>query len=117
MSDTRGFTLIEVLVATAIAAVLMLSLMRGLSLGLDLIGRARSVERAALIAQSTLALLGRAVPLRPGVIADRVGPFQRVVRIARLQAAGAGGLAAYRVQVQVGRDGRVVALDSVRLGP
>jgi prepilin-type N-terminal cleavage/methylation domain-containing protein len=134
---TRGFTLIEVLVATAIAALLMVSLMRSFSLGLRMVGRAGDSLDAVLVAESTLAMVGRAIPLAPGERADRVGPYVRRLRISRIvtpaETPGAPGispgvsvgvspgygLTAYQVSVAVawrhGLHERAVRLDTVRL--
>lgn len=121
----RGFTLIEVLVATAIAALMMLALMRAFSLGLTMVGRARDSLSAVLIAESTLDSLGRSIPLRTGRGADRVDGYRRTILIRPVASGGAApsvaGLTAYRVSVAVSwrrdRHWRRVRLDSVRLGP
>src|SRR5579864_192626 len=62
----NGFTLLEVIVAFAIAAILMVAMLRALTLGLDGSRRAEAMTRAAVLAESTLDSLGVAAPLRDG---------------------------------------------------
>jgi len=61
--DESGFTLIEVLVATTIAALLLLPLLRGFSTGLMATTRSSGLTEATLIAQSTLETVGAQAPL------------------------------------------------------
>jgi general secretion pathway protein I len=72
MSRTRGkaldgFTLIEVLVAFAIAALLIVPLMRLVSAGLGSFERAQNYATATLWAQSIIANAGVQTPLAEGV--------------------------------------------------
>jgi len=72
MTDARarvaaGFTLIEVLVAFAIAALLIVPLMRLVSTGLGSFDRAQNYATATLWAQSILANAGVQAPLAEGV--------------------------------------------------
>lgn len=62
-----GFTLIEVLVAFAIAALLIVPLMRLVSTGLGSFDRAQNYATATLWAQSILANAGVQTPLVAGV--------------------------------------------------
>jgi len=62
-----GFTLIEVLVAFAIAALLIVPLMRLVSTGLGSFDRAQNYATATLWAQSILANAGVQTPLTVGV--------------------------------------------------
>lgn len=62
-----GFTLIEVLVAFAIAALLIVPLMRLVSAGLGSFDRAQNYATATLWAQSILANAGVQTPLAEGV--------------------------------------------------
>jgi general secretion pathway protein I len=61
-----GFTLIEIVVAFAIAALSITALMRIFSNALDITHRAGGVTQATLIAQSKLAAVGGAIPLLDG---------------------------------------------------
>lgn len=66
-SRARGFTLIEVLVAFAIAALLLVPLLHLISLGLGTFGRAQNYTTATLWADSTLENLGMQEPIVEGV--------------------------------------------------
>lgn len=70
-ADESGFTLIEVLVATTIAALLLLPLLRGFSTGLATTTRSNGLTEATLIAQSTLDTLGAQTPLDQTTSVDR----------------------------------------------
>ncbi|HEX4193780.1 MAG TPA: prepilin-type N-terminal cleavage/methylation domain-containing protein [Stellaceae bacterium] len=70
-ADESGFTLIEVLVATTIAALLLLPLLRGFSTGLATTTRSGGLTEATLIAQSTLETIGAQRPLDAATSVDR----------------------------------------------
>jgi prepilin-type N-terminal cleavage/methylation domain-containing protein len=70
-TDESGFTLIEVLVATTIAALLLLPLLRGFSAGLTATTRSGGLTEATLIAQSTLEAVGAETPLDEAQGLDR----------------------------------------------
>jgi prepilin-type N-terminal cleavage/methylation domain-containing protein len=70
-ADESGFTLIEVLVATTIAALLLLPLLRGFSTGLATTTRSSGLTEATLIAQSTLETIGAQTPLDEATSVDR----------------------------------------------
>lgn len=70
MSAERGFTLIEVLVAFAIAALSVAVLVRAVSTGMLAAHTARNYEEAVVRARSHLAALGRDATL---VVGDRSG--------------------------------------------
>ena len=70
-ADESGFTLIEVLVATTIAALLLLPLLRGFSTGLAATTRSAGLTEATLIAQSTLEAMGAEGPLDEASGLDR----------------------------------------------
>jgi type II secretion system protein I len=123
----RGFTLIEVMVALAIATLMMVGLMRSFSLGLTTVGRAREAIDAALIAESTLESIGVEFPLVAGDMSDRVGPYTRHISLKQVafpqqSAAGAprDGWQPYLISVTVSWRGglreRSIHLDTVRLG-
>lgn len=62
----RGFTMLEVLVAFLLAAMLLTVILSGFSTGLSGLSRTGKTAQAALIAQSRLAELGIVTPLEEG---------------------------------------------------
>jgi general secretion pathway protein I len=122
-----GFTLIEVLVAFTIAAVLLVAVLRILTLGLDGGKRAEAFTKATIIAESTLDAIGVVTPLKPGEAAElRDGPFRILASVDRFHEPGeatdgARYLVFYRVSATVswleGRRRRTVSLSTLRLGP
>ena len=119
-----GFTLIEVLVAFAIAALLLVALLRGLALGLDAGERSELYTRATLLAESTLDAVGVVAPLAEGDGAELAdGPFRVRAAVEHYDTPGATAqyLVLYRVTVTVdwreGRHPRSVTLTTLRLGP
>jgi type II secretion system protein I len=62
-----GFTLIEVLVATVIAALALVALLESFSSGLSTVSRLAERDRAALLAQSVLEAVGARELLTEGV--------------------------------------------------
>ena len=62
-----GFTLIEVLVATAIAGLALVALLESFSSGLSTVSRVAARDRASLLAQSILEAVGAPDPLTEGV--------------------------------------------------
>src|SRR5690242_6232480 len=70
-ADQNGFTLIEVLVATTIAALILLPLLRGFSTGIAATTRSSGLTEATLIAQSTLETMGEQAPLDEARDIDR----------------------------------------------
>jgi general secretion pathway protein I len=63
---SAGFTLIEIVIAFAIAALSMVALMRIFNNGLTVTERAGDLTHATLIAQSKLAQVGTEFPLEDG---------------------------------------------------
>jgi prepilin-type N-terminal cleavage/methylation domain-containing protein len=59
-ASDQGFTLIEVLVATALAAILLLPLLHSFSTGIATATRTDAITQATLIAESTLENIGAA---------------------------------------------------------
>jgi general secretion pathway protein I len=125
-AERGGFTLIEVLVAIAIAGLLLVALLRVLGLSLDAGQRSELYTRALLIAQSTLDAAGVVSPLVEGDEAELVeGPFHIRATVERYHPAGEGGTAQYLVLYRVsatvswreGRRARTLALATLRLGP
>lgn len=133
MGRECGFTLLEVLVAFAIAALSLGALAQGMAGGLWSAQAAGHYQEAVARALSRLAVLGRGVPLVPGEQeGDDGGGFRWRVRVSQLAAtaaprnsvgpspAGARDVALYAVSVGVSwrMDGRAreVVLDSRRVG-
>ena len=114
-----GFTLLEALIAFAIAALALSALLQGALAGLRATQAASRTEEALARARSRLAAL-EAAPVAP---ADRRGDdgggFAWRLRVVPVQTSG--GLTLYGVTVAVGwRDGdtpREVRLETQRLGP
>ncbi|HEY3919302.1 MAG TPA: prepilin-type N-terminal cleavage/methylation domain-containing protein [Stellaceae bacterium] len=124
--DQSGFTLIEVLVATTIAALLLLPLLRGFSTGLTTTTRSGDLTEATLIAESTLETVGAATPLDEATGLDRQdGRYRVSATVKRYPTGVADGtaalpVAAYEIAVTVGWSEaaklRSVALRTLRLG-
>jgi prepilin-type N-terminal cleavage/methylation domain-containing protein len=70
-----GFTLIEVLVAVAIAAIMLVPLIYNFSANIDRGSTADSTIEATLIAESMIATLGARLPLPPGKSVADEGRF------------------------------------------
>ena len=126
-ADESGFTLIEVLVATTIAALLLLPLLRGFSTGLAATTRSGGLTEATLIAQSTIETVGAQAPLDEARDLDRhEGRYHvraRVHRYSTPELADDASLpvAPYEIAVTVdwpeGAKVRSVAVRTLRLGP
>jgi general secretion pathway protein I len=118
-----GFTLIEVLVALAIAALGLALLVAATGSGLENAAVADRSIQATSEAQSRLAQVGRTVPLKKGdYFGDEADGFRWRVHVADpLSHARAGGLALYQVTVtESWRSGAVqkkLSLYSERMGP
>lgn len=67
----RGFTILEVLVAFLVAALLLAVILSGFSTGLSSLARADRMSQAALVAQSRIAELGVVEPLEEGELSGR----------------------------------------------
>jgi len=126
-SESRGFTLLEILVGFTITAVLMVLLLQVLTGGLESSHRSSNEVSAVLAAQSALEELGQSVPMHDGEerTIDR-DPFRITTAVRRTTehvAADTSALYAvpYDVRVTVtwheGRQDRSVSLRSLRLGP
>ncbi len=120
-----GFTLIEVLVAFAIVAVMLLALLEGSTRALRSIERAGVHARLLAEAENRLAEMGALVPLRPGRIAGRtaagdewevtVEPWMSAPGLDPDALAGKGFML-YRVWLFVRTaDGSLQSLESVRM--
>ncbi|WP_448506865.1 type IV pilus modification PilV family protein [Immundisolibacter sp.] len=123
-----GFSLLEVLVAFVVLALVLGILMRVFSGALGNIGEAGQFSRAAAIAESRLAAAGVETPLAEGETTGTVEPGLRwKVAVSRADEAAAANttvalaVALYRIDVTVGwgeaPTRREIALTSLRLGP
>ena len=121
-----GFTLIEVLVAFAIAAMLLTVLLQLFANGLRSSGRVTREIEATLLAESSLEQFGRTEPLLDGIVQrSLVGRYSiQIDANRRDDLVGPGSLLAfvapYGVDISVswleGRRQRVVTLHTIRLG-
>ena len=121
---SRGFTLLEVLVAFTILAVALVALLRAFSSGLRGLDAAEVASIAVQHARSKMAEVGSAIPLEPGA---EEGAFDdgfrwRVVIEPHELGDGAAAetlpLLPYEVEVTVtGARGGEVTLRSLRLAP
>jgi prepilin-type N-terminal cleavage/methylation domain-containing protein len=126
-TDESGFTLIEVLVATTIAALLLLPLLRGFSTGLTATARSGSLTEATLIAQSTLETVGAQSPLVEARDIDRQeGRYHVKAEVHQYSSAELADdaslpVAPYEITVTVdwpeGAKVQSVAIRTLRLGP
>lgn len=88
-----GFTLIEVIVAFTILAVMLTALLQGFSRGMDGIAAADERSRLIAAAQNRLEEVGVLIPLEPGVEAGRMDDIDWEVAIDALPAVAPPGLA------------------------
>jgi general secretion pathway protein I len=124
-SQSDGFTLLEVVVALAIAAVALVGLFQAGSGGLFAVDTAARLQEAIQRAQSHLAAVGRDATLVQGEFTDDDGGGYhwrlRVQPIATRQAltpnaSSAGSATLYDVEVEISWPGRSVVLKTLRLG-
>jgi general secretion pathway protein I len=121
-----GFTLIEVIVAFAVAGLLLVILSRALGLGVMGTARVKSADDAAILAESALDPLGVITPLKDGDTADLDrGAYHIHVTVDRYADSAAprvpGYLTLYRISATVAwREmlrRRDLTLTTLRLGP
>jgi general secretion pathway protein I len=118
----RGFTLLEVLVAFAIAAVALGVLVDGTLTGMRGARLAARQEEALSHARSRLAALGQGEDLTPGENSgDSGGGFSYRRRVSRVATTQAADTALYEISLSIGwvEDGRTrtVQLATRRIGP
>lgn len=108
LAPPRGFTLIEVLVAFALVALVLGAALRLVSGGLNDSDVAERQTLAVLVAESRIAEVGTAVPLAPGVT-DGTAPggyrWRREIRPIA-DAADDDPLPLYAITVEVSADDR-----------
>ncbi len=90
MRNERGFTLLEVLVASVIAAAVFGVLLRSAMTGISTAREAGSYETAVALARSHLALIGRDMANLPADQHGSDGPFEWRVRVTRQAVADSG---------------------------
>jgi general secretion pathway protein I len=119
-----GFTLIEVLIAFAILAMVLGVVFRTLSTGLSHERTAGLVTARVLEARSILDRLGIDLALEEGTIEGRLAtgePWALTVSLIELAAsdeADPGQLNAYLAELSIdGDDGRMLRLQTLKLGP
>jgi prepilin-type N-terminal cleavage/methylation domain-containing protein len=116
-----GFSLIEVLVAVAIAAILLVPLVRNFSGNVGRSAAADASIEGTLLAESMLATLGARLPLPPGDDVVDEGPYSITASVQPYADARGTGQSvipyelAVRVSWQDGRHQRSVTLRSIRL--
>jgi prepilin-type N-terminal cleavage/methylation domain-containing protein len=121
-ASEAGFTLIECLVAGAIAAVLLVALLQGFTAGIRSGGRSEAWSGAAVIAQSTIAELAAADPMTETTFERDEGRYNVAASVQRYPGPDRAGvvLMPYEISVTVSfRDGaqsRALELRSLRLG-
>lgn len=119
---SKGFSLLEVLVAFAILALSLGALMNIFSGGLRNLGHGRDYTQAALEAQSRLARLGIIDPLVPGTRNGTLPSGDRwQTDITPVSTLPTGHFTLYRIRLQVswGQEPhpRSLTLDTLRIGP
>jgi general secretion pathway protein I len=120
-SSRAGFTLVEIIVALAILALSLSSILPAISDALWRTSEAEAQAEAASLARSLLAQAGTAVPLNDGAAAGQfVNGFRwRLEVMPYAGAEQAGPVRAYRVVAEVSwddaRHGRSLALTALRL--
>jgi general secretion pathway protein I len=126
-ADESGFTLIEVLVATTIAALLLLPLLQGFATGLRVTTRSGGLSEATLIAKSTLETVGAQAPRGDAKGIDRQeGRYHVKAEVHQYSSADFADdtslpVAPYEITVTVdwpeGAKIQSVAVRTLRLGP
>lgn len=120
---TRGFTLLEILVALTILAVALGAILQSLSSGLRSLGAAEAHAMALMHARSQLAKVGSLIPLEPGEETGAASEFEWTVSVSRFELpegrlVADPALVPYQLDVSVTwpRGGRV-ELTTIRVGP
>ena len=90
MRDDRGFTLLEILVATVIAAAMFAVLLETALSGVRTVRAAGAYETAMALARSHLAMLGRNVADNAGDSHGSDGPFEWRIKVTPQEVASSG---------------------------
>lgn len=115
----RGFTLLEALVATAVAALILVPVLNSMASGARVARAADSELRARLVLDRLLA----ALPVGHGALipsaAGRDGDFAWTLTVSRAPDAPRTGAAfvPYQVAISVSGAGATVSAETYRLGP
>ena len=124
--SSRGFTVLEVLVAFVIIAIVLGAAYPGLGGAARTQGRVAEVLAAAAHAESTLARIGTDLPMRRGTqevaLSDgwRARVIMRPIRQNETELWGLLARAPWHLRVEAlppGADAVAVALESLRIGP
>jgi general secretion pathway protein I len=121
-NDSRGFTLIEVLVAFAILALTLMVLLRVFGTGLRTVDASERYLMATMLARSVLDDLGAETPVVPGERSGEIGEDYRwrmEVAPSRTIAPVRSGIQSqvpYEVRVEISWNGRpVMSLTTLRV--
>ena len=124
--SSRGFTVLEVLVAFVIIAIVLGAAYPGLGSAARTQGRVAEVLAAAAHAESTLARIGTDLPMRRGTqevaLSDgwRARVTMRPIRQNEIELWGLLARAPWHLRVEAlppGADAAEVVLESLRIGP
>jgi general secretion pathway protein I len=124
--DSRGFTLLEVLIGFTVAALMMTVLLQAFTRGLASSDRSARYSAAVLTAQSTLDRVGLASTLREATADTTTADGFRVATLIHRYGEPAAGdpTALYAIPYEIavtvawreGRQERALSLRSIRLG-
>jgi general secretion pathway protein I len=121
-SDSKGFTLVEVLVAFTILALTLVVLLQLFGGGMRAVGASERHLMASMLARSVLAGVGAETPIVAGETSDDIGDgFRWTTRIAQSRTIasienGDQLHVPYEVQVEISWNGRpVTTLTTLRL--
>lgn len=115
----RGYVLIEALVATAVVAMILAALFAVAADSARRVDRVRDTRAALMIARSTLASVGVAIPLAAGSTSGVDGDYEWRVEIERYPAPVTQAGVPMRVAARVVRPARppLATLVTLRLAP
>ncbi|MBT6138745.1 MAG: prepilin-type N-terminal cleavage/methylation domain-containing protein [Rhodospirillaceae bacterium] len=112
-----GFSLVEVLVALAVAALIVSVLFEALSGAFRADGKSSGAVAAALTARSLLDEFGVSRPLSVGVQEGQLSDHATWKAKVSVLPSRTKSLQAYEIHLTVTRDGETVTLETVRLVP
>ncbi|MGR9106180.1 MAG: type IV pilus modification PilV family protein [Gammaproteobacteria bacterium] len=121
---SRGFSLLEILVAFSVMAITLGILLQVFSKGINLAATGERYSRALLLAESMMATVGTTHPIQPGEDGGQVEEFydwsiliEPYVDDDPPPEIGGPQFALYRVEVSVRWENRIVILETLRFGP